>query len=146
MRLISWGLAIIVLGGGGDAQAAGCVGLLSIPGVQKELTLGTLPSLQEKARAGGAACGSFVSVLDKVIKRNKTAGRRLEGEKPLNVGAAQANVDAALRDPEIRKQIQALRRVPDENLRLLYEAAIFDEEGYYNARELRIQQLLQRLK
>ncbi|MGZ5631747.1 MAG: hypothetical protein ACXWIP_12995 [Burkholderiales bacterium] len=38
------------------------------------------------------------------------------------------------------------REVQDENMRLAYEAAILDEEGYYNARDLRIMQLSDRLK
>ena len=125
---------------------AQCRGLAALSNVPKEQLLASLPAAEEKAKAGGPACGSFASVIGKVMGRDTTAGRRLEKDRPFNPAAAQANVDKALRDPNVRKRIEALRReVPDETVRLLHEAVVFDEEGYYDARELRIQQLRRRL-
>ena len=149
MKLVTGAFLAVLLVTTGSAHAADCVGLLK--NAQKEPNRGDfvdlLGLLLPKAKSSGAPCGSVVSVIDRVINRKKTAGRRLEGDKPFNASEAQANVQAALRDPEVRKKIERLKvDVPDENLRFVYEAAIFDEEGYYNARELRIQQLLQRLK
>ena len=150
MRLITSVLVAAVLAAPGQAQAqAPCTGLAAVlSGVSKAELRPKLesPTVQETAKAGGTACASFRTVIGKVIGRDMTAGRRLEKDRPFNPAAAQANEEKALRDPEVRKRIAALRReVPDETVRLLYEAVVFDEEGYYDARELRIQQLRQRL-
>jgi hypothetical protein len=92
-----------------------------------------------------ADCNSLAAVADKIINRKKTGGRRLEQDKPLNVAEAQANLDKALQDPAIRARVEKLKtEVADENARLVYQAAVMDEEGYYGARDLLIQQLLQR--
>jgi phage terminase small subunit len=80
------------------------------------------------------------------VNREKTGGRKLEPEKPLDPKKAQANLEAALKDPAIRARLDNARaEIKDENVLLAYEAAVFDEEGYYDARELKIQQLLQQL-
>ena len=92
-------------------------------------------------------CGSLASVPDKIASRGKTGGRRLETDKPLNVAETEANLDKALRDPAIKARIDKVtQEIPDENQQLVYRAALMDEEGYYNARELLIQRLLQRVK
>jgi hypothetical protein len=92
-------------------------------------------------------CGSLTSVFKRLIAGKRKGGRRLEEDRPFNVAEAQANVEAALRDPEVGRKLERTRsEVQDENLRLAYEAAIFDEEGFYGARDLRIQQLSERLK
>ena len=140
MRLITSILAAAVLTLPGYARAQ-CRGLAAVSTISKD----QLPSLQEKAKAGGCS-SSYASVIGKLMNRETTAGRRLEKARPFNPATAQANVDAALRNPDVRKRIDALRsEVPDETVRLLHEAAVFDEEGFYDARELRIHQLRQRL-
>jgi hypothetical protein len=116
-----------------------CAGLVNL---QKQLQMNVSPTA-----LSWVGCGSLTSVVNRLVNRNRTSGRRLEEGKALNAAEAQANVDAALREAEVRRKIERTRReVPDENLRLVYEAAIFDEEGFYNARDLRIQQLSERLK
>jgi hypothetical protein len=131
--------ALLAMAGPAQAQ---CRGLAAVSGYSKEQLRAKLSSLGDAAKAGGPACASFWTVLGKVAGRDTTAGRRLEAERPFNPSAAQANVDKALRDPAVRKRIEALRRdVPDATVRLMYEAVVFDEEGYYDARELRVQQL-----
>lgn len=145
MRLMASFLIASVLVAPGLAYAQ-CRGLSALSGVGKEQLRSALPSYQETAKTGGPACGSFLSVIGKIMNRDPTGGRRLEKDKPFNPAAAQANVDKALRDPEVRKRIEALRRdVPDETVRLMFEAVVFDEEGFYDARELRIRQLQERL-
>jgi hypothetical protein len=115
-----------------------CIGVQQLQQLIPGSTAGKMPSV---------VCGSLTSVLAKIMNRNRTSGRKLEDDKPLNPSEAQANLNAALRDAGIRRRIDQMRReVPDENARLVYEAAILDEEGYYNARDLRIQQLSDRLK
>lgn len=98
------------------------------------------------AQSRGAPCGSLAAVLHKLPNRSVDGGRRLEKDKPFDPVEAQANMDLALQDPEIRTRIENIRsEVEDENVRLVYEAAIYDDEGYYDARELIIQQLRQKL-
>jgi CHASE2 domain-containing sensor protein len=140
MRLLTSALLVAVLIAPSQAAESSCRGLP--PTLRKD----DLSIWEKQTRAGGPACGSFLSVIGKLMGRDVTAGRRLETDRPFNPAAAQANVEKALRDPAVRKRIEALRRdVLDETVRLMYEAVVFDEEGYYDARELRIQQLRQRL-
>ena len=121
-----------------------CVGLLD-----KKVEAGAIRNLLaavQQDKTSITTCGSLASVIDKIINRKKTGGRKLEADKPLDQREAQANLNAALKDPEIRARLDKIRsQTKDENARLFYEAAILDEEGYYSARELKIQQLLQRL-
>jgi hypothetical protein len=56
-------------------------------------------------------------------------------------------MEAAHRDPEVRDLLeQVARDTPDANVRLLYEAAILDDGGYYAARDAKIAQLRERLE
>ncbi len=92
-------------------------------------------------------CGSVSSVVAKVVHHNQTSGKRLEKEKPFDPKEAEANLSTALADPAIQARFNKLSQaVTDENGRLFLEAAILDEEGYYPARELRIRQLLEKMK
>ncbi|MGZ5147441.1 MAG: hypothetical protein ACXWCP_28225 [Burkholderiales bacterium] len=103
--------------------------------------------LHAKAPSILVGCGSLMTIVDRFMHRARKSGRRLEDDQPLNTSEAQATLNAALRDAAIRRRIEQMRReVQDENMRLAYEAAILDEEGYYNARDLRIMQLSDRLK
>jgi|SoiMethySBSTD1v2_1073268.scaffolds.fasta_scaffold936297_2 hypothetical protein len=121
-----------------SARADDCVGLVEL---QKALSTQVSSFLNSLV-----GCGSLTTVVKRLMSRKRTSGRRLEEEQPLNVTQAQANANAAMKDPTVRRKLdQARREIPDENTRLAYEAAIFDEEGYYGARDLRIQQLSERL-
>jgi len=94
-----------------------------------------------------AACSSLTSVWAKVTKQKKVGGRQLEKERPLNPAEAQANLAAAQKDPAIRARLErAAKEIPDPSVRMVYEAAILDEEGFYAARDLKIQQLQQAQK
>ncbi len=125
-----------------SANAQNCRGLLDIPATASSALTAFITSLSDT----NAACGSVKVVLSRVVSREKTGGRKLEPDKPLDLKKAQANLDAALRDPEIRARVDKARaEIKDENVLLAYEAAVFDEEGYYDARDLKIQQLQQRL-
>jgi len=119
------------------AQATG-----GLKGIVESIT-----ALISAKRAELAPCGSLASVLGLATRRGKTGGRRLEDDRPLDVKQAQANLEAAYRVPAIRSRLEQVgREVQDEKVRLVYEAAILDEEGYYSARDLKIEQLLQRVK
>lgn len=124
------------------ADAQNCRGLLDIPATASSALTAFIKSLSDT----NAACGSVKVVLSRVVSRERTGGRKLEPDKPLDPTKAQANLEAALKDPEIRARVDKARaEIRDENVLLAFEAAVFDEEGYYDARDLKIQQLQQRL-
>jgi len=92
-------------------------------------------------------CSSLTSVLDRLVNTRKTGGRKLEEDRPFNAQQAQADLTKAQADPEVRPRLEKIKKeVSDPTRRLVYEAAVFDEEGYYGARDLRINQLKQQLK
>jgi hypothetical protein len=125
-----------------SAGAQNCRGLLDIPATASSALTAVIKSLSDT----NAACGSVKVVLSRVVSREKTGGRKLEPDKPLDLNKAQANLDAALRDPEIKARVDKARaEIKDESVLLAFEAAVFDEEGFYDARDLKIQQLQQRL-
>lgn len=94
-----------------------------------------------------AECGSLTSVFDRLVNTRKAGGRKLEEDRPFNAQAAQADLAKAQADPEVRQRLEKIRKeVADPTRRLVYEAAALDEEGYYGARDLRINQLKQQLK
>lgn len=142
-HLVVW-LALLVLSWtwSASADAQSCRGLLDIPATASSALAAVIKSLSDT----NAACGSVKVVLSRVVSREKTGGRKLEPDKPLDLKKAQANVDAALRDPEIKARVDKARaEIKDETVLLAFEAAVFDEEGFYDARDLKIQQLQQRL-
>ena len=125
------------------SAAQKCVGLLEIP---TGTTSSAIRAFMKNFNEVQPPCGSAKVVLARVINREKTGGRKLEPDQPLDLKKAQANLDAALKDPAIKARIDKARAdINDENVLLAYEAAVFDDEGYYDARELKIQQLLQRI-
>lgn len=105
-------------------------------------TLGSTKA-QDKANV---PCGSLQNVLTMLERSNRTGGRRLETDKPFDPVAAQANLDAALRKPEVRARLDELRAVEDANERLAYEAAVLDDEGFYDARNLKLDQIMRAKK
>jgi hypothetical protein len=129
----------VIAAGSVHAGESSCVGLADL---QKQLQANVSSS-----PLSWAGCGSLTNVFKRLLAGKRTGGRRLEGEKPFDMAEAQANVQAALRDPDVVRKLELMRTaVQDENLRLAYEAAIFDGEGFYAARDLRIQQLSERSK
>ncbi|AOE84160.1 hypothetical protein [Pseudomonas sp. TCU-HL1] len=140
--------ALLILGS--TASGQDCKGLSAL---QAEGGVAATNPLQQlfKALMGDskarADCGSLTSVLDSVVNTRKTGGRKLEEDRPFNPSEAQANLADAQSDPAVQQRLDQVRKeVPDSNQRLVYEAAILDEEGYYGARDLRIRQLQQQLK
>lgn len=92
-------------------------------------------------------CGTLTSVWGSLMNTGRTGGRKLEEDRPYNPSQAQANYAQAQADPDVRQRLDAVgKEVSDGNLRLLYQAAILDEEGYYGARDMLVRQLRQQLK
>lgn len=93
-----------------------------------------------------ASCDSLAKVLNEVTSRGETGGKKSKKDKPLDLRKAEGNLQQALSVPDIRSRIDRIRaEVADEGAQLAYEAAILDEAGYEDARELKIRQLQQRL-
>jgi hypothetical protein len=142
-----WPSLIIVAGvlANGSVDAADCVGLAKL-----EDTGGLVANVLSIFRSQDsdlAACGSLGSVVAKATKQKKIGGRQLEKDRPLNPAEAQANLDAAQKNPAVRARLERVaKEVQDEQVRTVYEAAILDEEGFYAARDLKIQRLQQALK
>ncbi|MNT71378.1 hypothetical protein D3C72_2098570 [compost metagenome] len=92
-------------------------------------------------------CGSLSTVWGSLMSSGRPGGRKLEEDRPYNASEAQANYAKAQSDPEVRQRLdQVGKEVSNGNLRLLYQAAILDEEGYYSARDMLVRQLRQQLK
>jgi hypothetical protein len=140
---------VIVLGWVNCAAGKDCVGLVELQN-QNPPSTSLMKNILSLFRSDMVqtlpACSAANGVLNKVNNHTVRGGTRLETEKPLDPAKAQANLQAALSNPSVKGRLAELQRiVKDDNTRLFFEAAIFDEEGYYGARELRIQELQQRL-
>ena len=136
-------LATLILLAPGFAYS-GCTGDLT----DQRTLPGNLIAALQPVPSGGVmpTCDSLRSVLSKLSSDQRIGGRKLEDDKPFDEAAAQKDLEAARRDPNIRSRIEKIRRqVADENARLALEAAVMDEAGHYGGRELLIRQLRQRL-
>ncbi len=143
MKLVRWAVIAFFSAQFGGAQAKDCPGADSAGGPPFFSTL--MGAMQRNPPPNEVDCNSVLTVIGKVKRSDKVGGRKLEKDKPFDPVEAQANLDSALQDPEIRTRIEKIRsEIKDEDVRLVYEAATFDEEGYYDARELIIQRLRQK--
>jgi hypothetical protein len=134
--------AFCSLAQGAAAQAPACVGLLQIP---PNASLGLIEFIKSFA-ASKPPCGSGQTVLNQLLKRDKTGGRKLEPDAPFDEAKAQANLATALRNPAVKAQFsRAGSQIRDPAVLLAYEAAVLDDEGFYDARDLKLRQLAQRL-
>jgi hypothetical protein len=88
----------------------------------------------------------LASVLNELTSRGETGGKKSKRDKLFDQNKADANFGKALADPEVRGRIEKIRAdVVDDAARLVYEAAILEEQGYHDARELKLRQLQQRV-
>lgn len=124
------------------AMAQRCQGLLEAKATASSAAQAIYKALLQT----DVACGSINVILDRTLNRKRSGGRRLESDRPFDEAQAQSNLDAALRDPAVKARIEQGRKVITEETALLaFEAAVLDEEGFYGARDLRVQQLQQRV-
>lgn len=137
-----YALAMLVVVGAVSATPASAKENCEFLKSRQTRTLGSAKG-QDKA---DVPCGSLQNVLSMLERSNRTGGRRLETDKPFDPVAAQANLDAALRSPDVRARLDALRTVEDANERLAYEAAVLDDEGFYDARNLKLDQIMRAKK
>lgn len=107
---------------------------------------GNAPGLAAKA-FDTERCDSLVSVWKKLFTRSQIGGRQLEEKQPLDPRAAQQEIDQARKTPALRAELDRIQKYEaDPQRRQLLEAALFDDEGFYQARDLRIQELQSKLK
>lgn len=146
-HVTKWAAITLLLTVAGLCAGEECKGLSELQKAKRQTGEEFFKSIYAWATAASVDCSSFSSVVAKVVHDNPTSGKRLEKEKPFDPKEAEANLNTALADPAIQARLNKLKQaVPDENGRLFLEAAIFDEEGYYPARELRILQLREKMK
>ncbi|NJO13094.1 MAG: hypothetical protein HC872_06095 [Gammaproteobacteria bacterium] len=126
-------------------QATECVGLIENLKQESREQSGWRAMLSQLL--DGQHCSSARTVLDKYRNRKVVAGRKLEDDKPLDVAAAQANLDQALADPAISDLFAKARAATSDEIALtLYQATILDAEGYYLARDLLVRRLSEKGK
>lgn len=96
----------------------------------------------------GLACSDLGKVLGRLVNGSAPGGKRLHDEQPLDIVAAQAELEQALQhNPELKAQLDALRgSVTDDQERMLFEAALLQSNNLYGARDLRLQQFIARAK
>jgi hypothetical protein len=93
-----------------------------------------------------ADCKALASVLNEVISRGETGGKNSKKNQPFDAMKGEAELKKAIADPNTRGRVEKIRAdVVDEGARAVYEAAILEEEGYRDARDLKLHQLQQRL-
>jgi len=84
-----------------------------------------------------AHCGSVKTVLLLLVGQRKVGGRKLEGDKPLDVAAARQERQQAMADAEFREVLTHEQQgEADPQRRLLLEAAALHEFGHFKARDL----------
>lgn len=88
-------------------------------------------------KQGSASCNSLQNVLRRLAGTSTSAGKKLEGDKPLDVAAATRERQQAHADPEFAKALQEAQAPESDALRrLVLEAALLEEFGHFAAREL----------
>lgn len=126
----------------GAAQAADCVVPDQLKAAQGNSVTKVFMTVFAGARQKGVDCGSLASVWQKVTLRGREGGRKLDGDKPLDVPAAQREWEGALRDATVGPRLMALQKtISDPTELTLYQAAVLDEEGLYAARNWRLVEL-----
>jgi hypothetical protein len=153
-KMIAAAIAVLYLVSANVALADGCNGLEKKFGAASHAN-GKVPGLVSKILVifGGADptpenidCDSVFVALASLLNANPIGGKKLEPTAPLDRAAAQAELDSALKKPEVQQAIDGIKaRVTDEDVRMVLEAAVFDNDGEFRARDLRIAQLRDKL-
>lgn len=90
-----------------------------------------------QAALTGPQCGAVLKVLAQLQANTVPGGRKLHEGKPLDRAAAKAELQEARSSPEFTGRLAAaLEGVTELNGRLVVEAALLDDEGYFSASRL----------
>jgi hypothetical protein len=91
-------------------------------------------------------CDSLRSVARLIMERNVTGGKKLKDNEVFDPVKAKKELDLALGDPAVKATLDSARaKITDDDEWLYYQAAVFDAEGFYAARDLRIMEIKQKL-
>jgi hypothetical protein len=95
----------------------------------------------------GVDCAGFRIVIDRLANGKATGGKRLFGDQPSDLTAAQAELAQALQQsPDLGASLDSFRSViADDQDRLIYEATLLQSKGLYKARDLRLQQFIEQV-
>lgn len=92
--------------------------------------------------APAQVCGSLRAVLKRLFSREAAAGRKLEKDRPLNLDSARREYKTAMADPALAAQLKTLQAEESDPLRRrALEAALLDEQGHYEARDLVLREI-----
>lgn len=96
----------------------------------------------------GVGCSDLRIILRRLVSGGTPGGKRLEDDKPLDIAAAQTELQQALQqNPELKAQLDELRSaVADDRERMLYEAALLQSNDLYGPRDLLLQQFNEQAK
>jgi hypothetical protein len=127
-----------------------CTGLPSVVQPKGDLPDSVVERIRATARTmemlsvpTGLDCAQLRIILSRLANGKVRGGKRLFGDQPPDVAAAQAELEQAQQRPELRASLDTLRGlVVDDQVRLLYEAALLQSKGLYGARDLRLQQFI----
>jgi hypothetical protein len=95
-------------------------------------------------RLESTRCSALLSVMRMAAASSKPAGRKLEAERPLDVKAAELERSQARADPAFARILAAELDAETIPLRrILREAALLHDEGFFKAGDLLVLQLRQ---
>lgn len=87
-------------------------------------------------------CDSLANVICQIARDRRRGGRGSKHESDTDIAVAEAQIRKALADTRIEEELRVLAASEKEEVRrLALEAALFDDEGFTAARDLRIEQL-----
>jgi len=128
------------------AMAALCLGATAAQAQKAKVncdTKATVTNLQKASQLGSFAvadvssCTSLRNVLARLFGSSSSAGKKLEPDKALNVAAATKERQDALTNPALAADLKELLAGETDPLRkLVLEAAVHEDYGYYAARDL----------
>ena len=152
MKIIQ-GLAVLMLGVSGTVMADECRGLLHDTASHSDASGGQLAAMVAELTAifsrhppDSEECSSAATVLSKLMNSTVIGGKRLEKPRPLDVSEAQAQLTEAQDDAATRDRLNELKsETTDPNVQLLVEAVVLESQGLHSARDLKVQDLRQRL-
>jgi hypothetical protein len=148
-------IAVVVATPVAYADNNACTGLASVVAQPR----GKLPpAVLERIRAmtrkmellslpTGVDCAGFRIVFDMLANGKATGGKRLFGDQPSDLTAAQAELEQALQQSaDLRASLDSFRSVvADDQDRLIYEATLLQSKGLYKARDLRLRQFIEQV-
>jgi hypothetical protein len=92
-------------------------------------------------------CNSLATVFARLAHRARSGGRKLEPERGFDAVAAQRQLDVARANAEYRAEVTAAQNSETDPLRrAVLEAAVLDDFGHYQARDLLIEQVSRQLE